>query len=121
MSIDSISWGATAFTAGPSSGNPSTIYSTGEPLMEPSPLILTSVLLPGAPLLLTTSTPAARPCSASAAPATAVCIICSDSTFTIEPVTSSDSCVPYPTTTNSFNSSFFILTLSVVLLLTKNS
>ena len=61
ISIDSISCGATAFTAGPSNGNPSTMYKTGEPLIDPSPLILTSVLLPGAPLLLTTSTPAALP------------------------------------------------------------
>ena len=91
ISMDSISCGDIAFTADPSRGNPSTMYNTGEPLIEPSPLILTSVLLPGAPLLFTTSTPAALPCSASAAPATAVCLICLELTCTIEPVTSSDS------------------------------
>ena len=36
ISIDSISCGATAFTAGPSNGNPSTMYKTGEPLIDPS-------------------------------------------------------------------------------------
>ena len=61
ISIVAMSWGAIALTAAPSSGIPSTTYKTGDPFIDPNPLILTSVLDPGAPLLLTTSTPAALP------------------------------------------------------------